>query len=80
MAQGQYFLHDVGVVPLPGVGAGVRSASHIGRVDFFAQRTVIRIGHYREIGGEVQRKQPAFLAFCLGRLTRQVESGFRQTG
>lgn len=67
LAQVEDFLHDRAVVVLAGVRALVRGAGAVGGVDFFAQRAVFGVGHYRVVAGEFQGDQPALQVLGLGR-------------
>ncbi len=80
MPQCQDLLHQVGVVPAPGIRALVRGAGTVGRVDLLAQGPVVGVGHHRHVGGEVQGEEPAGLAPLRSGLARQGLGGVRQAG
>ncbi|MNG00323.1 hypothetical protein D3C84_832540 [compost metagenome] len=59
LTQVEDFFHDRAIIVLTGIRALVRRAGAVGGVDFFAQCTVVGVGHHRVVAREFQGDQPA---------------------
>ena len=79
-AQGQGFVDNVAVVPLPPVRSFSRGAGTVGPIHFLSQYGIVTVSQHRVERRELQVNEVAFQARLLCGLAGAGQGGFRQAG